>query len=179
MHHGWRRSVVATLRIFTVMKHRISLMLFLTMVVGCADNRPILVPVKGKLTLDGKPVPFKHVKFLPVNVTPGIGGGAVTDKDGNYSLIANRPGSIKDEPGVPPGGYKVIIVEPLYDPEAIAPPTKPEDGPAPAVGIPQPKRTGGKVAIPGQYASAESTPLTIEVPASGGSIALELKSAAP
>ncbi|MEY4392897.1 MAG: hypothetical protein RL595_146, partial [Planctomycetota bacterium] len=88
-------------------------------------------------------------------------------------------GSVKDEPGVPPGGYKVIVVEPLFDPEAIAPPTKPEDGPAPAVGIPQPKKTGTKVAIPGQYASPESTPLTIEVSPTGGSIALELKSATP
>ena len=161
------------------MKQKISLLFLLAMVLGCGDNRPTLVPIKGKLTLDGKPVPFKHVKFLPVNVTPGIGGGGVTDKNGDFSLIANRPGSVKDEAGVPPGAYRVVVVEPLYDPEAIAPPTKPEDGPAPAVGIPQPKRTGGKVAIPGQYASAESTPLTIEVPASGGSIALELKSAAP
>lgn len=161
------------------MKQKISLLFLLAMVLGCGDNRPTLVPIKGKLTLDGKPVPFKHVKFLPVNVTPGIGGGGVTDKDGNFSLIANRPGSVKDEAGVPPGAYSVVVVEPLYDPEAVAPSTKPEDGPAPAVGIPQPKKTGAKVAIPANYGNAETTTLKVEVPANGGEINLEMKSAVP
>ena len=179
MHHGWWRSRITTLKIFATMKQKICLLFLLGLVLGCGDKRPTLVPVKGRLTLDGKPVPFKHVKFLPVNVTPGIGGGAVTDKEGNYSLIANRPGSIKDEPGVPPGAYRVVIVEPLFDPEAIAPPTKPEDGPAPAVGIPQPKKTGTKVGIPGNYANAETTTLMVEVPANGGEINLEMNSPAP
>lgn len=161
------------------MKRNISLLFLMALVLGCGDNRPTLVPVKGKLTLDGKTVPFKHVKFLPVNATPGIGAGAVTDKDGNYSLLANRPGSVKDEAGVPPGAYLVIVVEPLYDPEAVAPPTKPEDGPAPAVGIPQPKKTGARVAIPSNYGKAETTGLKVEVPANGGEINLEMKSPAP
>jgi len=35
------------------MKQKISLLFLLVMVLGCGDNRPTLVPIKGKLTLDG------------------------------------------------------------------------------------------------------------------------------
>ncbi|MFZ4610034.1 MAG: hypothetical protein ACOYNM_09470 [Gemmataceae bacterium] len=157
------------------MKHNIVLMLLVLLVLGCGDKRPTLVPIQGKLTLDGVPLPFKHVKFLPENVTPGVGGGGVSDKDGNYSLLAIRPGSIKDEIGVPPGTYRVIIVEPLFDPEAVAIPTNPESGPAPAVGISLPKKTNPKASIPANYGVAETTTLKVEVPDNGGTIDLNLQ----
>lgn len=161
------------------MKQKIGLMLLAVLVASCGDNRPTLVPIQGKLSLDGNPMPFKHVKFLPENVTPGVGGGGVSDKEGNYSLLAIRPGSIKDEVGVPPGNYRVIVVEPLYDPEATAAPAKPEDGPAPAVGVPLPRKSNARVAIPPKYGNAETTPLKVEVPAKGGTIHLDMKSATP
>ncbi len=45
--------------------------------VGCGgDGQAPLVPVHGKVTLDGKPLVGKTVKFIPDEGTPGIGAGA-------------------------------------------------------------------------------------------------------
>ena len=140
---------------------------------GC-DSGPKLVPVTGTVTLDGKPLAHKSLMFMPEEGTPGNGGGANTQKDGTYSLIASIPGGLTDEAGAPPGRYKVIVFEPTIpitedlevqgdDPSVLTPAISPDFG--------QRKRE-----IPAIYAKQETTPLTIEVPESGGTVDLKLTS---
>jgi hypothetical protein len=139
---------------------------------GCGESGPQLVPVHGRVTLDGKPLAGKTVKFIPEKETPGQGAGGNTDADGNYTLLAVRPGATRDRPGVPPGAYRVIVTEPMFPIDL--PVQKADDStPTPAIGLPseQPK----KQAIPSSYTSPESTLLRVEVPPKGGAIDLTLR----
>jgi hypothetical protein len=78
--------------------------------VGCAAGEPVddrlaaanpkaLVPVKGVVTINGKPRATVVVTFLPPS-GPAV-GSAETDQDGKYEL------SSMGGPGVLPGEYKV------------------------------------------------------------------------
>jgi hypothetical protein len=142
---------------------------------GCQSNGPPLVPVSGKVTLDGKPLAGKTLKFLPEPGTPGQGAGATTDAAGGYALLAARPGATRDEAGAPPGSYRVVVVEPMFP---IDLPVQDANDPsaAPAVGLPSaaPRK---KQEIPAVYTKPETTPLRAEVPAGGGEINLTLESA--
>lgn len=142
---------------------------------GCSSNGPPLVPVSGKVTLDGKPLGGKTLKFLPEPGTPGQGAGATTNARGEYTLLAARPGSTRDEAGAPPGAYRVVVVEPMFP---IDLPVQDANDPnaAPAVGLPAtaPRK---KQEIPAAYTKPETTPLRAEVPANGGEINLTLESA--
>jgi hypothetical protein len=73
------------------------------LIAGC-DSGPKLVPVTGKVTLDGKPLDGANIAFAPEpgNAVP-IQGLDVTGAEGNYTLMANG------RRGVPPGKYKVVI----------------------------------------------------------------------
>lgn len=86
--------------------HRITvLMVFVVaFMAGCGDGGPHLVAVKGKVTLDGKPVPSAIVTFNPT----GPGGSnslGKTDIDGNYRLEFSQ-----DKQGALVGEYAVEIV---------------------------------------------------------------------
>jgi hypothetical protein len=63
---------------------------------------PNLVPVKGKVTVDGTPLETGSVAFWP----DGSGQEASGDiaKDGTYELYTNKM------PGAVPGKYKVTVV---------------------------------------------------------------------
>ena len=140
---------------------------------GCGEDGPKLVAVAGRVTLEEKAVAFKSVRFIPEPGTPGAGAGANTDADGKYTLLAVRPGATKDTPGVPAGKYRVVVMEPVI-PIDSAPPVALEDGTTAAIGLPS-TRARPRVGIPAAYTTPESTPLTIEVPAEGGSFDLKLK----
>ena len=142
--------------------------------VGCGDNGPALVPVSGKVTLDGKPLALKNVRFVPEPGTPGQGAGANTDAEGRYTLLSVRPGATRDTPGTPPGAYKVVVAEPMFPIETKMP-EQTGDAPAPAIGLPDPRKRA-KPVIPAAYTSPEATPLKVTVPSNGGVIDLELKS---
>ncbi len=145
---------------------------------GCGDPGPRLVPVSGKVTLDGVPLAHKTIQFIPETGTPGSGAGATSSADGAYELIATRGGALVDHKGACPGTYKVVVVEPMF-PVIENPKPAPENGePAPAVGLPAPSQQKGKgQVIPRIYGARETTPLTIIVPEKGGMVAIELKSA--
>ena len=84
---------------------------------GCGDPGPRLVPVSGKVTLDGVPLAHKTIQFIPETGTPGSGAGATSSADGAYELIATRGGALVDHKGACPGTYKVVVVEPMFPPE--------------------------------------------------------------
>jgi hypothetical protein len=88
------------------MLKQIGVGLVCAMLSGCgASGDPevaTLVPVSGKVTLDGKPLAKTVVLFTPRSGTPGTGAFASTDADGNYTLMHRSR-----ELGIQPGEYIV------------------------------------------------------------------------
>lgn len=152
---------------------RIGLGLLVLALAGCGDRAPALAPVKGRVTLDGKALAGKTLKFIPEDGTPGQGAGASTDQDGNYTLLAVRPGATKDMAGAPPGKYRVVVNEPMF-PIDLPVQNADESEPVPAIGPPTTAPKQVQQAIPPIYRNPETTPLRVEVQKNGGDINIEL-----
>ena len=145
--------------------------------VGCASDEIPLVPVSGKVTLDGKPLPHKLVQFVPLPGTPGVGGARNTDANGAYTILAIRPGSLSDEEGIPAGDYKVVITEPQILIETPLPEADSEGNPAPAIASPEDfQKRRHRSGIPRKYTSQETTDLRATVPPEGGIFDFDLHS---
>ena len=110
------------------------------LVAGC-NTQPgeKLLPVSGKVTAGGKPVPTGNVTFYPMaakgNETKHQPMG-VLDSEGNYEVFV--PGGRK---GAPAGWYKVVVY---------------------AVDDPQPGKPN-KYLVQKECADVDATPLKIEV----------------
>lgn len=80
----------------------------LVVLVGC-DSGPKVVPVGGKITLDGKPLANASVNFQPMatgmSTKAGPGAYATTDAAGSYTLRSVST----DEPGAVVGMHRVEI----------------------------------------------------------------------
>ena len=113
---------------------------------GC--RKPEIVPVSGRVTFEGRPVPQAILRFLPESRPMASGG---TDADGRYSLSTKRPGD-----GGYLGRHKVMIVPWL-------PVDSDESAEAAAA------RTRPRPDIPKPYHSA-TTPLSVEVTAKGPNV---------
>lgn len=104
---------------------------FVCCVVGCAGSSgPVLpktVPVKGVVTLDGKPLTNAMIVFIPTGSTTGIGSSGYTDKDGKFEL-QTASGSVKT-PGAPPGDYRVVANK-FKNPDGTEFPADSKEGPA-------------------------------------------------
>jgi hypothetical protein len=142
-----------------------TLLLGLTVLAGCGgSSRPSeYVPVRGMVTLDGKPLPLKSICLYPEEGTAGLGAKALTKEDGSVELEAVVGGATKVIKGVVPGKYRVTVsnLEPdLGDPEALH-----------TSHVRKPSIT-----IPSVYSSSDSTPLNIEVTQGMSDIVLELSS---
>lgn len=142
--------------------------------VGCGDDQARLVPVHGKVTLDGQPLVGKTVKFIPDEGTPGLGAGATTNVEGTYTLIADRPGATRDMPGAPAGVYRVIVEEPMFPVELEVQDSSSTE-PVVAIGPPTLEKRK-KQDIPPKYTKPETTPLKVTVPEGGGALNLALES---
>lgn len=68
---------------------------------GCGDGRPTRVPISGTVTIDGKPLKFGSVLFVPPAGRPA--GGAL-DANGRYELSCDEKGD-----GTMLGEYKVAV----------------------------------------------------------------------
>jgi hypothetical protein len=74
---------------------------------GCGESAPpppTLVPVAGKVTMDGKPFDGCMVTFLPRGATKSQVAYGVTDESGAFSLKYAAGGE-----GCPTGEYKAIF----------------------------------------------------------------------
>lgn len=118
---------------------------------GCGGDGgpplPPLVPVSGKVTLDGEPLSNAQISFL------SSGKGAIdargeTDDAGNYELSA------AGKPGAAAGKYKVVIM----------------------ISVGDVKNIPSKVMLPPKFSDASATELTATVPEDGGTIDFPLKS---
>ncbi|WP_020470007.1 transthyretin-like family protein [Zavarzinella formosa] len=65
-----------------------SLLALLTLVGGCSNSPPAIVPAEGTVTLNGKPLAGAEVRFVPM--IQGFGGeyiaSAITDESGHFEL---------------------------------------------------------------------------------------------
>ena len=81
---------------------------------GCGNSLPPLVPVSGKVTLDGKPFTEGSVNLISEDTK--LGGLAILgpiDSTGQYSITTNG------KEGAPEGKYKAIVTAPSkVDPKA-------------------------------------------------------------
>ncbi len=149
----------------------------LCLLLGCGDSRPKLVPVEGTLSLDGKPLAYKSILFLPEEGTAHNGAGGWTDGDGQYYLLAVLFGITSDYRGCPPGRYRVVVSEPMFPLSAadFGPPNVEEEGDEPAPAL-APTNSPPKTRIPALYSSERTTTLIVEVPEAGGTLDLKMTS---
>jgi hypothetical protein len=127
---------------------------------GCGgskkDTLTDLVPVSGKVTVGGTPVPIGQVNFYP-DTSKGTSGESTPSgslkADGSYSLKTAANGYIKD--GAPPGWYKVTV----------------SSGAAS-----EPEQWKAKMpTFSNDYANEKNTPLSIEVKSGAPAGAYDLK----
>ena len=123
-------------------------------VVGCG-SKPEVVPVSGKVTYNGQPIPYGNVGFQPVQGQPS---GAAIQPDGSFKLS-----TFAEFDGAKPGSYKVkVTCNSSQSPSERAKPRVGEFLP----GVPL---------IPEKYTFLDQSGLTAEVPSEGtDSILLEL-----
>ena len=100
--------------------HLVCLAACLVLAAGCGSRRCPTVPVSGRVTLDGKPVPNVHVVFQPMargdaaaNQSPDSFG--VTDAEGRFRLAAV---SVLRQDGAVVGQHVVRVM--FYRPEKPA-----------------------------------------------------------
>jgi hypothetical protein len=69
---------------------------------GCGESRQELVPVSGQVLIDGQPLKFGVVRFIPENGRPS---GGNLDANGKFSLTCYEPGD-----GVAPGRQQIEVL---------------------------------------------------------------------
>jgi hypothetical protein len=124
---------------------------------GCGGSSAKLVPISGKVTVDGQPVTSGQVSFLPLKEGEGVNAKAAEgslpasgqiEANGEYKLFTNG------KEGAPLGKYKVIVTP------AMMP-------------------TGGKAApsapFNAKFFDAKRTPLTRDVVSGAAAGAYDLK----
>lgn len=121
---------------------------------GCAvEGRPI-VPVKGVVTRDGKPVASLFLNFMPEAGRPSWGQ---TDENGAFTLHYDH------RDGAEVGAHKVFVrfrpASPKEEMDVIAG---------------RKKYHPDQKAIEAKYGSAETTPLTVEVKSGGDPLTIAL-----
>jgi hypothetical protein len=86
------------------------LLLTAILAAGCSGGGPKLVPVTGKLTMNGKA--FKNIKVDfhpdPDKGNTGPGSSGTTDDEGNFTLVCSARGN---RPGAVVGGHRVILTD--------------------------------------------------------------------
>ena len=150
------------------MRHfiRISLFCFLVPIVlnlsGCGSTSAEpefvskLVPVTGKVTLEGEPLSGVMINYIPAEGQPGgeIAFG-LTDETGTYTLQTQLTGQApEDSQGALPGNYRIYIHK-LVLPDGSAVPETLSDAEA--------EEKGAKQLLPAQYSSPTASKLTAVV----------------
>ncbi len=75
----------------------------LVLVSGCPSDGPKTVPVKGTLTIDGKPATDVSITLAGPDPTVPAASGKV--ENGSFTLFCGTEG----KPGAVPGKYKVVL----------------------------------------------------------------------
>jgi hypothetical protein len=70
------------------LRMRLAFGMMVLLAAGCGQSGPEVAPVKGRVTLDGRPLPNAVVQFQPDEGKRPSGGG--TDENGEYELYYKR-----------------------------------------------------------------------------------------
>lgn len=121
------------------------IVLLFAAVLGCSQGDSLdRAPMRGTVTLDGKPVDHGMVALLPMEGTKAPQGAGAIQKDGTYEIeTAGKPGAVV-------GRHKVIVQSrEMLSPEEVR-----------AMKV-------GRSLVPAQYSNYDTTPLTVDVPGEG------------
>lgn len=146
---------------------RMGVYIVVLLALGCSSGNVTVYPVKGKITLDGKPmVGGGTISLIPVGNQPGKTAGGEIAEDGTYQLMTYKPGD-----GSMTGEFRVVILQ-VVEKEPI--PTKDGEKVSKAAqSLPKGDR------IPTVYGDAQKSPLTIKVePKSLNEVNFDLKRSA-
>jgi hypothetical protein len=129
--------------------------------IGCGAAPTPLIPVKGVVTYDGKPLTTGTVLFRPDSARGNSGAEVVGTIDENGTYVLRTGTGPQAREGAAPGWYKVGVVA-VREPDATA------------------KRVGGLPParvplIPLKYADAANSGLAVEVVESPAEGAYDLK----
>lgn len=117
---------------------------------GSGSSGPATYPVTGVVTLAGAPVEGAILQFTPASPDLGIAGAqATTRPDGTFDVKIELDMGKTSKQGLPPGEYKVAV-------------TKLELAPGQTTLTKPPQNV-----LPPQYATTDSSPLTVTVKADG------------
>jgi hypothetical protein len=134
---------------------------------GC-DSSGRLTPVRGVVTLDGKPVDNATVIFMPQQSGSGKQATGQTSPDGSFQLTTRNTND-----GALPGEYRVIV---QYEEGTEVPPAaNMKDAKAGARKAQQKAKKPPKYVIPAIYTDPAKTVLKQKVPTEGP-VKLELQS---
>ncbi len=140
---------------------------------GCSSGTPLpdfvekLVPVTGKLMLDGEPLAGATVTFTPdIKAFGGETAYGMTEADGSFGLLTQIPGA-PPRKGIVEGRYIVTAFK-LEMPDGSPVPKDMTDADAEA--------EGARHVVPPIYLDASSSPLKVEIKSGGEPLVLELKS---
>src|SRR5262249_35420551 len=135
----------------------------LALAVGCAPKPPAIVPVEGTVTLDGQPLPFAHVEFVPQLKDFGAeyNSSAVTDENGHFVLVC----SLGQQSGAAVATHKVLVTE--HTPDDLR-------GMGAQAKLAEYQAKLKNRPIPEAYGVLSTTPLTVEVKSGQGPYQLKL-----
>lgn len=142
------------------------LALYATTLAGCGSsvaagpNPESFVSVKGRVTLDDKPLEGAMVVFFPQETKMGDGANAVTDASGEYEL---KTGGAN---GTVPGSYRVLVSR-LVDPFGKSVVATPDTPPA---------NLGARESLPTRYSDYSMSVLKGQVGKQGGTFDFKLTS---
>lgn len=135
--------------------------------VGCSKSAT-LVPVSGKLTMNGKPLGNVKVDFQPDpdQGTKGLGSSGTTDAEGNFTLTYSAEG----KPGAIPGFHRVILTDlDVFGNTFVGRGDYRTEAPG------GPKETPKRARFPELYGDLAKTPFKQEVKPGMGLVTLEIK----
>jgi hypothetical protein len=132
--------------------------LLLLSLAGCGPRLPQTYPVKGRVTLDGKPVAGAGVLLIPKEGRPANG---VTDQDGAFVLSTFGQGD-----GALPGEHAVTVT--LKKTVGVTVNAEGLEGDF------NPEKVHEEWIVPEKYSKAKTSGLTVEVSAGMEPLLLEL-----
>lgn len=132
----------------------VTLALLLAALAGCSDGRPTLVPVTGKVLLDGKPLTFGSVMFQPDWGPPATGE---IGPDGTFELSTFEAG---DGAAIGRNRVRVTCFE----------------GQQTVSDNPNEEMVLGRPLIPEKYNTIDRSGIVIEIESSGELAPIELSS---
>jgi len=130
---------------------------------GCGSK---LIPVKGVVTIDGKPANHAFVLFTPQDPDGKVAHGS-TDSAGTFQLMTFRP-----HDGALPGLYKITVAYSKADPTALGPMSPLETQGA------ERQTKPASLVLPPIYTQIDQTVLKHRIP-EDGDVKLDLKTGAP